>query len=218
MAYKTNCWSDLFIIMSSSSNTIYTIGYAPHTIDSFINSLQVHNITAVADVRSSPYSQFKSEFNREKLKECLLSNGIAYVFLGDNCGARVEDSNCYVNGKVDYDLVAKSRNFLEGLTRIKKGMEQFCLALMCAEKDPITCHRTILICRNIQSDNIEVKHILSNGEVENHKDTEKRLLKLFKLHHPDLFRTEKQRLDDAYARQGEKIAYETSEPTNNDWS
>lgn len=218
MAYKTNCWSDIFIIMSSFSKKIYTIGYAPHTIETFIKTLQDLQITAIADVRSSPYSQFKSEFNRENLKKCLLSTGIAYVFLGDNCGARVEDPSCYSNGKVDYNLVAKSQNFLEGINRIKRGMEQFTLALMCAEKDPITCHRTILICRNIQSDNIEVNHILSNGEVENHKDTEKRLLKLFKLHHPDLFRTEQQRLDDAYARQGEKIAYETAEPINSDWS
>jgi len=204
--------------MSSFSKTIYTIGYAPHTIETFIMALQKNHVSAVADVRSSPYSQFKSEFNREKLKECLQKNNIAYVFLGDTCGARVEDSSCYVNGKVDYDLVAKSQNFLEGLNRIKKGLEKFSLALMCAEKDPITCHRTILICRNIQSRNIKVKHILSDGEVEDHKNAEKRLLKLFKLHHPDLFRTEKQRLDDAYARQGEKIAYEDTESINNDWS
>jgi hypothetical protein len=89
---------------------------------------------------------------------------------------------------------------------------------MCAEKDPITCHRTILICRNLLlSEGITIKHILSNGRVEDHKDSELRLMKLFKLDQPDLFRTDQQRLDDAYSRQGENIAYEIAESSNETW-
>lgn len=190
---------------------IYTIGYSPHTIETFIKILNENQITAIVDVRSSPYSQYKPEFNIENLKEVLMENKIVYVFLGDYCGARVDDHSCYVDGKVDYNLVAKSKKFIEGIGRIKKGMKQFVIALMCAEKDPITCHRTILICRNIQSETIKVKHILSDGEIEDHKESEKRLLILFKLQHPNLFLSEKQRLDDAYNRQGQKIAYETIE-------
>jgi hypothetical protein len=83
---------------------------------------------------------------------------------------------------------------------------------MCAEKDPITCHRTILICRNLLHPEIKIEHILSDGSLEAHKDSEKRLLKLFKLNEPDLFRNEQQRIDDAYSMQGEKIAYEITEP------
>lgn len=194
-------------------NELFTIGYAPHTLDSFLNILGKHKINALVDVRSSPYSQYKPEFNQEPLKEFLTKHKIAYVFLGDYCGARVEDPSCYVNGKVDYRLVAENEKFKEGLERIKKGMKSYRIVLMCAEKDPITCHRTILICRNLLSNKIQIKHILSNGKVEDHKDSEQRLLKVFKLNHPDLFRSEQQRIDDAYSRQGEKIAYKTAEPT-----
>jgi uncharacterized protein (DUF488 family) len=134
--------------------------------------------------------------------------------LGDVCGARVEDPSCYVNGKVDYALVAENPKFKEGLKRIINGMEKFRIALMCAEKDPITCHRTILICRNLTSRGINIKHILSNGRIEDHKDSEQRLLKLFKLNYPDMFRSEQQLLNDAYSRQGEKIAYEVAESTS----
>ncbi|RWX50791.1 hypothetical protein VU01_12634, partial [Candidatus Electrothrix marina] len=112
-----------------------------------------------------------------------------------------------------YNLVAKNQKFRAGLGRIKRGMEKFNIVLMCAEKDPITCHRTILICRNLASRGINIRHILSNGSIESHKDSELRLLKLYKLNHPDMFRSEQQRLDDAYMRQGKKIAYELSEPT-----
>ena len=203
--------------MNPDKKTIYTIGYAPYTLDTFVNILKKYKISAIVDVRSSPYSQFKSEFNRETLKNFLKVNQITYVFLGDYCGARVEDPSCYVNGKVDYKLVAKNRKFKEGLERIKKGMEKFRIALMCAEKDPITCHRTILICRNLLTAGIKIQHILSNGKIEEHGDSENRLMKLFNLDQPELFRNEQQRLEDAYCRQGEKIAYEIAEPSNENW-
>ncbi len=196
------------------SNVLFTIGYSPHILDSFLRVLNKHKITAVADVRTMPYSQFKPEFNKDNLSIFLNKHSIAYVFLGELCGARVEDPSCYVNGKVDYILVAESLKFKEGVKRIINGMEKYRIALMCAEKDPITCHRTILICRNLSDKGINIKHIMSNGRTEDHKDSEQRLLKIFGLNHPDMFRSEQQRLDDAYTRQGEKIAYEIAEPTS----
>ena len=197
--------------MSTQKKIIYTIGYSSFEIDSFIETLKKHNINAIVDVRSSPYSQDKSEFNREALKESLNKKHIAYVFLGEECGARVSDSSCYINGKVDYSLVAKTDLFKTGIQRLLNGAEKYSLALMCAEKDPITCHRTILICRYLIKEGVSVKHVLENGNIEFHEDSEKRLLKLFKLHHPDLFRTEQDRLNEAYSRQGEKIAYEAED-------
>lgn len=194
-------------------NELFTIGYSPHILESFLKVLQEYRITALVDVRSSPYSQFKPEFNKDSLSDFLKKNNITYVFLGDMCGARVEDRSYYINGKVDYALVAESNKFKEGLQRIINGMEKFRIALMCAEKDPITCHRTILVCRNLSFRGINIKHILSNGRTEDHQDSEQRLLKLFNLNHPDMFRSEQQRMNDAYSLQGEKIAYETAEPT-----
>lgn len=193
---------------------LFTIGYSPHILDSFLRILKKYQITAVADVRSSPYSKYKPEFNKENFSKFLKRHQIAYVFLGDFCGARVDDASCYVNGKVDYALVAEKPKFKEGLKRIMDGLEKFRIALMCSEKDPITCHRTILICRNLMPVGTTIKHIMSNGRVEAHKSSEQRLLKLFNLNHPEMFRSEEERLNEAYSRQGEEIAYETSEPTS----
>ena len=193
---------------------LFTIGYSPHTISSFTDLLKKYNISSVVDVRSSPYSQFKPEFNRDKIKEYLKLDNITYVFLGDSCGARVTDPSCLSHGRVDYSLVAESQKFKEGLERIRKGMQKYRIALMCAEKDPITCHRTILVCRNLRSNDIEIKHILSNGRIEEHKDSEYRLMKLHNLEEPDIFRSEQCRLDDAYTLQGQKIAYEAGETNN----
>jgi uncharacterized protein (DUF488 family) len=187
---------------------LFTIGYAPHTLDSFVDALDKHKINVVADVRSSPYSKFKADFNQNVLEIFLKTKHVRYIFFGDVLGARVDDSSCYVDGKVDFNLVAQSQKFKEGVQRILKGMENYRVALMCAEKDPLTCHRTILIARNIQLSGMSVKHILADGDIENHCESELRLLKLFKLNHPSLYFNEQQLLDQAYSRQAAKIAYE----------
>ncbi|MFH1429585.1 MAG: DUF488 domain-containing protein [Candidatus Margulisiibacteriota bacterium] len=192
-------------------NEIFTIGYSSFSTDEFIQILNKYGINVIVDVRSLPYSRYKQEFNRENIKDLLLKNNISYVFLGDNCGARIDAAECYINGKANYHLIARHPKFQEGINRICKGLEQdYNIALMCAEKDPITCHRTILICRNLRLKNIQIKHILQNGGIEDHSKSEKRLMKLFKLDQPAFFRTEEERLEEAYNLQAERIAYEGS--------
>jgi uncharacterized protein (DUF488 family) len=196
-----------------TNNRLYTIGYSTHTLETFVSILKKNQITAVVDVRSSPYSQYKAEFNREPLKTYLQGNNISYVFLGNYCGARVEDSSCYVDGKVDFNLVSKTHTFKEGISRIIKGIENYNVVLMCAEKDPITCHRFVLVSRNLLPSVSIIKHIISENTVENHKESEQRMLKLHKLNHAELFRSDSQILNDAYERQGKKIAYEEDSET-----
>lgn len=194
-------------MMEQYNKIIHTIGYAAHTVESFIAALEKFSITAIADVRSQPYSKFKPEFNREKLKKVLINKRIEYVFLGDNIGARIKAPECYKNGQVDYELMSKHPLFQEGIARLLKGMENFSIALMCAERDPINCHRTILICKHLKKYQIQINHIIDANTFENHTETEFRLLKLFHLENPDLFMNEAQRLTEAYSRQEEKIAY-----------
>lgn len=194
-------------------NDIYTIGYSSFSIEEFLKTLIKNKITATADVRSQPYSQFKSEFNRENLKNILMKNQIAYVFLGNQCGARIDAPEYYLNGKVNFNLVKHNKEFREGLTRLRNGMENYRVAIMCAEKDPLNCHRTILICRNLRSGPITIKHILENGLIEDHLGAEKRLIRIHKLDKSDMFCSEAERLEEAYNRQGDKIAFSNSGET-----
>jgi uncharacterized protein (DUF488 family) len=189
------------------SNKLFTVGHSTHTVDHLLNLLKKHEITAVCDVRSMPYSQHNPQFNRETLKEALSDQGISYVFLGKELGARSDNPACYINGKVQYNYLAEEPAFKEGLRRVKKGMKNFQVALMCAEKDPLTCHRTILICRELKADNIEIVHVLADGTLEANSDAEKRLMKMLRIV-PDMFHDERQCIEDAYDRQSDKIAYE----------
>lgn len=190
---------------------IFTIGYSIHNLDSFINIMKKYKITVIADVRSQPFSKYKPEFNRDTFHNNLKKNKISYIYLGEECGARSSNPECYINGKANYKLIANTEIFKNCINRIKKGISKYNICLMCAEKDPINCHRTILICRNLRSKNLKIKHLLFDGSVEDNKDTEKRLMKLNKIPEHDLFMTENDLIEKAYDIQGDKIAYSESE-------
>src|SRR4030067_1360719 len=170
------------------TTTLFTIGYSGRSLDEFIALLEQYKITALCDVRSMPYSSRNPQFNHEPLQQDLKSRNIDYVFLGEELGARSKDPSSYVAGKALYSKIAELPLFKQGLERIKLGMENnYVLALMCAEKGPLSCHRSILICRNLRNANIDIRHIIDNKSTETQSDLEKRLVKQLKIS-PDLFK------------------------------
>ncbi len=187
---------------------LYTIGHSNHSIETFLNLLLQHDITAVADVRSSPYSQYNPQYNRENLKPALVRAGLSYVYLGKELGPRSDDPACYENGRVSYEKLAGTELFRTGLQRLLKGLETHRVVIMCAEKDPIVCHRMILICRALRSEPITIRHILEDGSLETLKEAEQRLMDQLKMRQMTLF---DRNVDDlvlrAYDRQAKRIAY-----------
>src|SRR6266446_3826961 len=102
-----------------NNSTIFTVGHSTHSSGGFLALLRQHGISAVLDVRSTPYSRAQPQFNRETLTQDLRENGIRYVFLGEQLGARSKDANCYVDGQVQYRLLAKTDAFRAGLERVR---------------------------------------------------------------------------------------------------
>ncbi len=192
--------------------TVYTIGHSTHSTETLIGLLAKHDITAIADVRSRPYSRFNPQFNRENLIPTLKESSVAYVFLGNELGARSEDPRCYVGDRVQYDLLAETRLFQKGLRRIAQGVAKQRIALMCAEKDPLACHRAILVCRHLVDRGIEAQHILEDGRLESHSGALNRLLRELRIAEPQLFRSHDELVAEAYARRGEQIAYNWRKP------
>ncbi len=186
---------------------LYTIGHSTHTIDRFIELLSIHEITAVCDVRSDPYSKFNPQFNHKTLQTELKRHGIAYVFLGKELGPRSDDPDCYVKGKVDYNRLSQTELFQEGLRRVRQGMKSYRIALMCAEKDPVMCHRTILVCRRLRAEGMRIRHILDDGSIEENDQTIKRLMELLKLLERDLFHSPEEMIERVYDLQGDRIAF-----------
>jgi len=198
---------------SSEMHRLYTIGHSTHDLEHFMQLLKRHDITAVGDVRSSPYSKFNPQYNREPLQKALRDNHIAYVFLGSELGPRSEDPVCYVNGKVQYRRLAMTDAFERGLERLRTGMKTYRIALMCAEKDPITCHRMILVCRVLRSDPIEIYHILEDGELETLQASERRLMRELKMLQLNMLEKPDDLIQRVYDAQSERIAYVRDEET-----
>lgn len=189
------------------SLVVFTIGHSTHPVEHFIGLLELHRIDAVADVRSSPYSKLNPQFNREDLSQSLEGHEIHYVFLGQELGARSADPACYVGEQVQYDRLAETKLFGIGIDRVKKGAMKHRVALVCSEKEPIQCHRTILVSRRLIEQGLEVRHVLEDGSVETHAMAMTRLMQSLKMAPTDLFRTEQELLTEAYERQASKIAY-----------
>jgi uncharacterized protein (DUF488 family) len=155
---------------------LFSIGHSNYEIDVFISLLKKYGVTGVADVRSHPYSRFLPHFNRVALQESLTKEGICYVFLGRELGARPSNRECYVDGKAVYERIAATEAFREGIQRIPKGLKKYKLSLMCAEKDPLTCHRAVLVCQHLRHFDLSINHILKNGDLESHNHLEERML------------------------------------------
>jgi uncharacterized protein (DUF488 family) len=188
--------------------SVYTIGHSTHTFEGFVTLLTRWHISAVADVRSTPYSRWQPQFTRESLKPQLRQLGIAYVFLGAELGGRGAENSVFdENGRVQYHRIAESPPFREGIRRVQAGRTRMRLALMCTERDPIECHRGLLVSRTLMAEGTNVVHIHADGQGETHRQAERRLRRLVGLHEADLFRTDEQLLNEAYERQEAQVAY-----------
>lgn len=187
--------------------TIFTIGHSTHPIERFLELLATNGITALADVRSSPFSRYNPQFNKDTLSVELKQRDIAYVFVGKELGARSDDPACYEGGKVRYDRLAKTSIFGAGIERVLSGAEKYRVALMCAEKEPLDCHRTLLVGRALEQQGVAISHILSDGSIEANADSMTRLLDLLGLPQQDMFNSRAELVEQACESQAQKIAY-----------
>jgi uncharacterized protein (DUF488 family) len=188
-------------------NTIFTIGHSTHPLDHFLGLLTKNHIQVLVDVRSTPYSRFNPQYNQAPLEESLKKHGIRYLFLGKELGARSDDPACYIDGRVQYRFIAQTDSFREGIDRVKKGSQGYRIALMCSEKEPLDCHRTLLVSRVLSEEGMSVRHIHADGSLEEHDKAMDRLMELTSIPGQDLFRTHGELLEEALAKQESVVAY-----------
>ena len=195
--------------MSLTQRPILTVGHSNHPPETFINLLLRHSVDEVVDVRSAPYSRYTPHFNHDALRNALDDIGIAYTYLGDELGGRPADRSCYdVDGRVQYDRVAETDLFDDGIRRVIRAADERCVALLCTEKEPLECHRTLLVARALADRAVTVAHILADGSLEDHDAAMSRLIDLHKLPpNGDMFRSRDDVIAEALDRQARKFAY-----------
>ncbi len=169
-------------------------------------------VTAVADVRSMPNSRWFPWFSQKALAAQLNGIGIAYTAMGDTLGGRPRDGKLYREGVADYEAMANEPEFRAGLDRLQEIMARSRVCLMCAEREPLDCHRCLLVARRLAERGLAVGHILHDGTVEPHAATEQRLLALDG-HAGDLFAAgQDERLAAAYRRRARAVAFRRKVP------
>ena len=160
----------------TASLPIFTIGYGNRSFDDFLALLNENRITFLVDVRTSPYSQYKPEFSKDALAARLYDCDIQYVFLGNELGGKPAGTDCYVDGKVDYDLLRQKGFYKRGIDRIVEAHgEDHRLALMCSEGKPEECHRSKLIGVTLAELGIPLSHLDENGEYKTQDEVIARL-------------------------------------------
>ena len=163
-----------------ATDRIYSIGYGTRTQEGFINTLKMSGIDTVVDVRSIPRSKYVPHFNEDAIFDALEAEGIDYLSAGEKLGGRFSDLSLYENGRVSWDKVARDESFQEAISSLEDLCEDgHIVAIVCSESNPLSCHRFGLISRTLDSEGMDVRHILGNGEVVSHEEMETRLVEKY---------------------------------------
>jgi uncharacterized protein (DUF488 family) len=194
-----------------SSFDLFSIGHSNHPIDDFIALVRDAGVTAIADVRSRPGSRRYPWFSAKQLGERLASEGLAYLPMGAALGGRPGDPSLFRDGVADYAAMAATPAFGAGLDQLIDAARRDRVCLMCAEREPLDCHRCLLIAPALAQRGLTVGHILADGTIEPHTATEERLLQIAG-ERADLFSADRTgRLDAAYRRRARSVAFRAKE-------
>lgn len=128
--------------------TIYTIGYEATTMDEFLATLAKAGVRRVIDVRALPLSR-RPGFSKSPLAASLAEAGIRYVHLKP-LGTPKEGRDAAKKGDVAtlrrvYDEQLELPETQVAAVRMLELAAELPSALLCFERDPCHCHRTLLL-------------------------------------------------------------------------
>ena len=157
---------------------IYTIGHSNYTMERLIDMLEYYNINCVVDIRGTPYSKYNIQFDKEAIRYTLTNAGFVYIYMGKELAAKRIRKNSYNNeGYSNFEEVIKEEEFKRGVDRLKNGCAKgYKIILLGAMQDPIRCHRSILVGRELVKNDFDVKHILDDYSIVTQDDIEEMLL------------------------------------------
>ncbi|NQU71045.1 MAG: DUF488 domain-containing protein [Rhodospirillales bacterium] len=154
---------------------LYTLGHSRHGIAQFIDLARQHGITLIADVRGQPFSRYNPQFNREHFRNSLEAAGIAYQWFGDRLSGRPVEREFYgADGEVLWDKLRQWPELLDALDKLLFQAAHKTIALVCAEEDPMKCHRRFQLTPPLIDSGAEIIHIRGDGSIETEQDLARR--------------------------------------------
>ena len=202
------------ILKMAEQGRVFTIGYTAFDQEQMIKTLKKYNIHCLVDVRTVPASARLPQYSRPVLEAVLKKAGIRYRHYPE-FGARQEDSKWYnAEGYLDFERYMESEAFQSGIHKVQEGMRLgYRFTLMCAEKDPINCHRAIMVARGFSKAGNDIAHICVDSMGKDYLESQQELERRLMLKHGDnldqmsLLETMDERIERAYRKQNEAIGY-----------
>lgn len=149
------------------STTVFTIGHSRHNAAHFLSLLRTHGVEQLVDVRSLPRSKWAPQFDAADLSQLLVTHGVQYASLGRQLGGRPASREFYLSdGSVDYALRSKAADFVDGISQLAAIAQQRRTVILCAEEDPLYCHRRRLVAPALAARALTVVHVRGDGRVE----------------------------------------------------
>jgi uncharacterized protein (DUF488 family) len=201
---------------------LFTLGHSNLEPSAFLDLLRDHAVRLLVDVRSLPRSSRFPQFSQPGFEQILAEAGIQYLFLGEELGGRPDDPDAYrSDGVVDYRARRKSYAFQAGLERLLDELLHSSCALLCAEEDPLECHRFLMICPELVRLGIPPLHIRKGSRLETQEDAETRLLKAQGFaavaSHTLFPQAREDALEEAYELQATQFAYRVDPAAVDRW-
>ena len=196
---------------------IYTIGHSNYPIERFLDMLKSHNINCVVDIRGTPYSKYNVQYNKETIKQTLISKGYLYIYMAKEFAVQRADKSLYTSdGYADFERVIYDKDFLNGIERLKAGCEKgYKIVLMGAMQEPINCHRCILVGKALRDAGFNVKHILDDCSLASQEELEERLIEKYYSENNQITfdilmgkeETRNERINSCYRKSNKEVGY-----------
>jgi uncharacterized protein (DUF488 family) len=144
--------------------TLFTVGHSNHPLGHFLALLRLHQIEALCDVRTTPYSRHHPQFNQRTLRGAVENEGMVYLYLGQSLGGKPKEPGYPADPRARFAMIAATQEFRAGMARLLDEARTRRTAILCAERDPAVCHRSLLVCAHLPAD-VSVRHILADGSL-----------------------------------------------------
>lgn len=154
--------------------SIYTVGHSNHNIDDLLRMLRTMQLQQLIDVRAYPSSARYPQFAGAYLQQALAASGIDYHWAGSQLGGMRKarsTSPHYAIASSSLRAYAdhmQTREFRTTITGLIDSARATRTVLMCSERDPSRCHRS-LIADYLSSRGVHVVHLIDNGASRVHQ-------------------------------------------------
>lgn len=157
---------------------LYTLGHSNYSLERLIDMLKYFDINCVVDIRGTPYSKYNVQFDKEAIRYSLTKAGFTYIYMAEEFAAKRPNKESYnKEGVSDFERVVQEEAFKRGVERLKNGINKgYKIVLLGAMQDPIRCHRSILVGRELSKLGFNIKHILDDYTIENQEYIDNRVL------------------------------------------